>query len=451
MESPHEHQQNLLLSRIITNVEKLNEAVMVMNKALQEINIQNMDVELVAQMFKNYRSNVLFHLEAAPPPKMASSPSSPSLSSSASSSLFPPIPAPLQRLFDLVPLVTYPANTLPGDTEDDADSAAGRLDDGVHDTGSADDLPTLYVFINPADAVRGRASFNPTCLKWQTFLRFADIPVRVVASSNHASPTGALPFLQPARKRTTATSTARQPPPRPIPASDFPNYVSSSSSSSSTPPSTLRDHPRAAAYQALLDTSLRRAWLHAVYLDEARDGPGDGRDKGDRGSIAARLYAHAASSSSLVRAALASQLRAAAAAEVWGSQQQDVSSSATPAGTAQIYRDAEAALSALATILGGDDYFFGSTEPTLFDAAVFAYTHLLLEEDGNGGGNCDTACRFRWQNRVLPDMVRAQPQLVQHRNRIVAKYWAREGAHGNRKTSKKQTGGVADSVAWVKV
>ena len=32
-------------------------------KLLQEINIQNMNVELVAQMFKNYRSNVLFHLE----------------------------------------------------------------------------------------------------------------------------------------------------------------------------------------------------------------------------------------------------------------------------------------------------------------------------------------------------------------------------------------------------
>ncbi|KAK4081870.1 DASH complex subunit dad4 [Purpureocillium lilacinum] len=67
MESPHEHQQNLLLSRIITNVEKLNEAVVVMNKSLQEINIQNMNVELVAQMFKNYQSNVLFHLEALPP------------------------------------------------------------------------------------------------------------------------------------------------------------------------------------------------------------------------------------------------------------------------------------------------------------------------------------------------------------------------------------------------
>ena len=43
--------------------EKLNEAIMTLNKKLQEINIANMDTELVAQMFKNYQSNVLFHLE----------------------------------------------------------------------------------------------------------------------------------------------------------------------------------------------------------------------------------------------------------------------------------------------------------------------------------------------------------------------------------------------------
>jgi DASH complex subunit Dad4 len=30
---------------------------------VQDINIQNMNIELVAQMFKNYQSNVLFHLE----------------------------------------------------------------------------------------------------------------------------------------------------------------------------------------------------------------------------------------------------------------------------------------------------------------------------------------------------------------------------------------------------
>ncbi|KAL4966584.1 DASH complex subunit DAD4 [Aspergillus stella-maris] len=64
MESPHEHQQALILSRVINNVQKLNEAVADMNTHLQGINIQNMNVELVAQMFKNYQSNVLFHLEA---------------------------------------------------------------------------------------------------------------------------------------------------------------------------------------------------------------------------------------------------------------------------------------------------------------------------------------------------------------------------------------------------
>ncbi|KAI5286161.1 DASH complex subunit dad4 [Ascosphaera acerosa] len=64
MESPHEQQQSLLLSRIVSNVEKLNEAVAVLNGSLQEINVENMNIELVAQMFRNYQSNVLFHLEA---------------------------------------------------------------------------------------------------------------------------------------------------------------------------------------------------------------------------------------------------------------------------------------------------------------------------------------------------------------------------------------------------
>ena len=66
---------------LTTAQQKLNEAVMEMNQRLQvsmldsllslksltyriqAANIQTMDVELVAQMFKNYQSNVLFHLE----------------------------------------------------------------------------------------------------------------------------------------------------------------------------------------------------------------------------------------------------------------------------------------------------------------------------------------------------------------------------------------------------
>jgi DASH complex subunit DAD4 len=34
-----------------------------MFRCLKEINIENMNVDLVAKMFKNYQSNVLFHLE----------------------------------------------------------------------------------------------------------------------------------------------------------------------------------------------------------------------------------------------------------------------------------------------------------------------------------------------------------------------------------------------------
>ncbi|OJD24558.1 hypothetical protein ACJ73_04076 [Blastomyces percursus] len=66
------HRQGWLAALVYTYIgiitttfqEKLNEAIMVLNKNLQEVNVQNMNVELVAQMFKNYQSNVLFHLEA---------------------------------------------------------------------------------------------------------------------------------------------------------------------------------------------------------------------------------------------------------------------------------------------------------------------------------------------------------------------------------------------------
>ncbi|EFQ96394.1 hypothetical protein CFE70_009737 [Pyrenophora teres f. teres 0-1] len=59
--STYKHESHRLLT---LTKEKLNEAIVMLNKNLQEINIQNMDTELVAQMFKNYQSNVLFHLEA---------------------------------------------------------------------------------------------------------------------------------------------------------------------------------------------------------------------------------------------------------------------------------------------------------------------------------------------------------------------------------------------------
>lgn len=90
MENPHEQVQNALLARIIDNVvrvtgiiyymnanlvvvilitmteiqEKLNESVIDLNKTLKEINNENMNVELLSQMWENYQRNVLFHLES---------------------------------------------------------------------------------------------------------------------------------------------------------------------------------------------------------------------------------------------------------------------------------------------------------------------------------------------------------------------------------------------------
>ncbi|KAI5815225.1 DASH complex subunit Dad4 [Pyronema omphalodes] len=63
MESPHEHQQNQLLFRIIKNVEKLNESIQVLNKMLEETSDKNANPDIVAQMWKNYHSNVQFNLE----------------------------------------------------------------------------------------------------------------------------------------------------------------------------------------------------------------------------------------------------------------------------------------------------------------------------------------------------------------------------------------------------
>ena len=72
-----------------------------------------------------------------------------SSASSPSSSGWFKIPAPLARLFNRFPLLTYPPNELP------VRSPTQR------------NLPALYVFISEEDALRGLPSFNPSCLKWQ--------------------------------------------------------------------------------------------------------------------------------------------------------------------------------------------------------------------------------------------------------------------------------------------
>jgi metaxin len=100
--------------------------------------------------------------------------------SAAQSSWFA-LPPPLKYLFSRFPLLTLPSSPLPLRT------APHR------------NQHTLYIFTSHTDAARNAPSFNPTCLKWQTYLKILGVEFRTVGSNNHACPTGALPFLIPAK------------------------------------------------------------------------------------------------------------------------------------------------------------------------------------------------------------------------------------------------------------
>ncbi|KAI1129162.1 hypothetical protein F5Y10DRAFT_276987 [Nemania abortiva] len=278
------------------------------------------------------------------------------------------IPAPLARLFKKFPLLTYPPNELPARSPD------------------ARDVPTLYVFISEEDASKGLPSFNPSCLRWQTFLRLAGVDFCLRSSNNHGSPTGALPFLLP-------PSTPTNPrPQRPIPSNKIEQYGLDNGKSRLP-----RDiGSKLEAYESLLDHRIRNAWLYTLYLSPANAG------------LLANLYITPTTTSGLVRATVAYQLRHAAEREI-------LRSTGKPAvDPAALYRGAKEAFSALDAVLGDETWFFGNEVPGLFDATVFSYTYLILD---NG---------LAWKNRQLNDILQEFPRLVSHRNRIFQRCWGAE-------------------------
>ncbi len=109
------------------------------------------------------------------------------------------------------------------------------------------------------------------------------------------------------------------------------------------------------------------------------------------------------SSVSLVSATISYQLRAAAEAEILKhSMIIDID---------DLYSEAKNAFDALSTLLGEEIHFFGHKKPSLFDAAVFAYTHLLLEE------------RMGWKETRLIKALEKHANLVAHRRRIYETYY----------------------------
>ena len=91
-------------------------------------------------------------------------------------------PAPIAHLFTRYPLHTLPPNPLPARTLPPP----------------ARQRHQLFIYTQSLEHGPDVPSYNPTCLQWQAYLRFRGIEFDVVPSDNHASPSGALPFLLPA-------------------------------------------------------------------------------------------------------------------------------------------------------------------------------------------------------------------------------------------------------------
>lgn len=217
----------------------------------------------------------------------------------------------------------------------------------------------------------------------KTFLKLAGIDFHVRSSNNHASPTGALPFLLP-------PSTPSNPrPQKPIGSSKLEQYGLDNGKSK------LADNlgSRLDAYESLLDHRIRNAWLYTLYLSPANVG------------LLAHLYINTATTSWPVRAMLAYQLRNAAEREILRSTARDA------IDPAALYRGSTEAWKALDAVLGDDSWFFGSEVPGLFDATVFSYTYLILH-DG-----------LEWGNSRLRGILTQFPRLLSHRDRVFQRCW----------------------------
>ncbi|KAI5369208.1 putative thioredoxin-like, metaxin, glutathione S-transferase domain-containing protein [Septoria linicola] len=291
------------------------------------------------------------------------------------------LPAPVKRVFDKFPLREYEREQLP-------ERARRVVQGGRERAGGENRGNVLHVFASEEDARLGRPSWNPGCLKWQTYLRFHAVDFSLIPSNNHASPSGSLPFLQPGAPPTTGSPT-----PDPIPANKLPKWLAKHHQSNQTPEEP--NDPRLEAYQSLIDTRVRKAWLWQLYLTPQND------------PLMQELYVTPCSSNPLVRYTLTRQLRSAASAEL-------VKSSNSNTVDAEIVlREAEDAFEALNMLLGEEDeWFWGMERPGLFDAGVFAYTQLLLDEEGLG-----------WRFNPVGEGVRRWGNLVRHRERVVGRYF----------------------------
>ncbi|KAG8526720.1 uncharacterized protein KY384_008149 [Bacidia gigantensis] len=277
------------------------------------------------------------------------------------------IPQPIKRVFDRFPLVEYESNPLPG-------SYTASREKNV-----------LYIFISKLDAGKGRPSYNPGCLKWQAYLRFRGVDFVTEPSNNHASPSGALPFLLPSRSISGT----------PIPSNRLQRWCNENAPTNDGHGNADHMSLRYEAYMSLLDYRIRNAYLHSLYLCPE-----------NFASIAQPLYVDGSTSNMLLRLGLSQRLRQTARSELL--KQSSV------IDVEALYREAQSAFSAISELLGNDQYFFNEERAGLFDAAVFAYSNILLDE------------KMQWAERRLVEALAKWPNLVRHRDRILRTYFIAE-------------------------
>ncbi|KFH41534.1 Metaxin-like protein [Hapsidospora chrysogenum ATCC 11550] len=283
------------------------------------------------------------------------------------------VPAPVRALFKLFPLRIYDLEPLPY-----------RSPDALRPR------PALYIFAeheHDGDDT-DRPSFNPSCLKYQTILRIAGVDVDIVPSNNHASPSGALPFLLPPGQNA-----------RPLTGAKMLQYARDHASREIPDVSS----PRLEAYRSLLTQSIRPAWLHTLYLND------------QNAPLLARFYLP---TSPLISLPLHHTLRAAATAEILKTTPH-ASTSSSPSllpPPEHLLADARSALEALSTLLGSDDWFLGAANPGPFDAEVFAYTWLILDP------------HLDWRDDGLGRCLLEFENLVAHRERLYRRCWGEKAA-----------------------
>jgi len=274
------------------------------------------------------------------------------------------LPTPIRALFDTFPLVTYDENSLPQ-----------RVSSSRNQT-------TLHIFTLAASSDNANLSPNPACLKWQAYLLAKRIPFQTVSATNHASPSGALPFVLPAAR------SRKEPQPQAISSSKIQRWTENQGAPEE------KEDLRLEAYTSLIDQNIRNAWLYHLYLQPR-----------NFESVARRLYVETASSNPLVQATLAHQLQTAAREQLLRTR--------SFIDDKDIYQSADAAFNSLATMLAGQEFFSGSDSPGLFDVGLFAYTHLLL----------NLAKRERntpvWTDEALLEILLRHESLVQHRQRVL--------------------------------